>query len=92
MGPSSVRRDILNSYREEQSKLATSSRGRRARRPRRVPRGLSANDEPATPPSDSREDLHMGNGSSEKEKTAIEQEDHDVDDDGEFFDAEDAAL
>ncbi|KAF2690775.1 hypothetical protein K458DRAFT_382353 [Lentithecium fluviatile CBS 122367] len=91
MGSSSVRRDILAQYREEKVKLGINNRGRRGRRGRRSPQEVSAHDDPTIALDDSKVSSHESNGGSDKESTHIKLEE-DIDDDDEFFDAEDAYL
>lgn len=90
MGPASIRRDILSQFREEKLKLGITGRSRRGRRGRRAPKDASANHGPTALPAYSRGFPHTCNGGDDKENAYIKHEDHEIDDDEEFFDAEDA--
>ncbi|KAL5397809.1 hypothetical protein PMIN03_008740 [Paraphaeosphaeria minitans] len=86
MGPSSVRRDILNKYREEKKAFGITKGGRRTRRGGRVAR------DNATPATARLASMSIKTQGSGHKNGGHEKDDHDVDDDDEFFDAEDASL
>jgi hypothetical protein len=92
MGSSSVRRDILSQYRQEKPQLGITSRGKRGRRGRRCPKGYDTHCNPVATPTHSRADPHTNSSRSDKEHSYTKRDDHEIDDDDEFFDAEDAYL
>lgn len=99
MGPSSVRRDILNKYHQEKRQLGITSRGRRGRRSRRTAddtaahdSGINTTDISAVPPTHAGGSGRAPNSFSDKEnESPAPSEDHEIEDDEEFFDAEDAS-
>jgi hypothetical protein len=92
MGSSSVRRDILSQFREEQLALGTTGRRGRGRRGRRSGKDLTATHDPKASPTDSERFPHTTNGGSDKEITYTKHGDHEIDEEEEFFDAEDTNV
>jgi hypothetical protein len=87
MGSSSVRRDILSQFRQEKLTLGITGRSRRGRRGRR-----SGKDSPARHDLDTLQVPRTSNGGSDQENIYNKYENHEVDDEEEFFDAEDNYL
>ncbi|KAF1973179.1 hypothetical protein BU23DRAFT_139582 [Bimuria novae-zelandiae CBS 107.79] len=97
MGPSSVRRDILNKYREEKKAMDVakgSHRTRRGIRPSKdsnIPTTRVAS-MPLKSQAPARTPIAQNNTSDKANNAQDSGYDHDVDDEDEFFDAEDASL
>jgi len=92
MGSSSVRRDILSHYHQEQVQQGLTTRGRRGRRGRRSPKEADSYRSPTVAPTHFRVVPHTTDNESKKKNTYIKHEDHEADDDDEFFDAEDVNI